>query len=69
MAADRQFYDPWLERHEQTATITVHALDDEMPVWSGLYDARGVKLYRVPQRHPVGFHDFDVLRKNHHRGT
>lgn len=69
MPAERHYYDGWSDSHVATATITVHAQDDETPVWSGLYDARGVKLYRVPTRHPVGFHDFTALRKNHHSGN
>jgi hypothetical protein len=38
----------------QTSIETTDA--DHRPQWSGLLDAHGVRLYRVLERVPVGFH-------------
>lgn len=36
-------------------SFTVHD-EDAAPVATGLYDANGVPLYRLPDRVPLGFH-------------
>lgn len=51
---DEHEYLGWSYR-EGARSLTVHAGDDQEPVFSGLYDARGTKLYRVEERQPFGF--------------
>jgi uncharacterized membrane protein len=41
-----------IERAETAREIII---EDEQPHWSGLYDANGQKLYRLPDRIPIGF--------------
>lgn len=41
-----------IERAETAREIII---DDQQPQWSGLYDASGQKLYRLPDRIPIGF--------------
>lgn len=62
MAAERSYTD-WTTSSTTRDTMTVHVSGDEEPVWSGLYDHQGRQLYRVPERHPVGFHDFHHMRQ------
>jgi hypothetical protein len=41
--------------YEPSQTITVHEIEDA-PKATGLLDANGVKLFRVPVINPMGFH-------------
>jgi hypothetical protein len=43
------------EYGEQSMTADVAIAEDDAPEFSGLYDARGNKLYRRRERVPVGF--------------
>lgn len=43
------------EYGEQSMTADVAIADEDAPQFSGLYDARGQKLYRQRERVPVGF--------------
>lgn len=43
-------------------SCVVHETDDE-PMDTGLLDAHGVALYRVPTRHPIGFSAPKVKRR------
>ncbi len=47
-------YSTELDDDVMDETIIVHERDDE-PVWTGLCDAQGNDLYRVHERHPIGF--------------
>jgi hypothetical protein len=40
---------------DASATASEVILDEGGPVFSGLLDANGEKLYRVPERVPIGF--------------
>ena len=44
--------DTWPDERERP-TITVH--EREGPAWTGLVDASGVPIYRVPSRVPMGY--------------
>lgn len=45
--------DDWFEPASQT--ISVICADDDRPVDTGLVNAQGHALYRLPEKHPIGF--------------
>jgi len=44
----------WSDNREHLTGQTVFC-DDDRPVDTGLFDAHGVRLYRFPDKHPIGF--------------
>jgi hypothetical protein len=51
--------DEWYDGGRTSIDVTDN---DHRPQWSGLFDAYGTRLYRVPERVVVGFHGSKGLR-------